>query len=140
MEIDALRRELYEVETRFSQLGERGIFGSLDRAGVLSHRVAGVDQIEEATSHAPEMGRAHTRGAAVQRLSGERGWNCDWSGVFNGARGARVLDLSDPFKRRGLQALDRRVKLPPDDPEGPARPAADDSVETFLRFFRGRLE
>ena len=140
VEIDALRRELYEVETRFSQLGDRGIFGSLDRAGVLSHRVAGVDQIEEATSHAPEKGRAHTRGAAVQRLSGERGWNCDWSGVFNGVRGARVLDLSDPFKRRGLQALDRRVKLPPDDPEEAARPATDDSVETFLRFFRGRLE
>ena len=138
VEIDALRRELYEVETRFSQLGQRGIFASLDRAGVLSHHVAGVDQIEKATSHPPDTGRAHTRGAAVQRLSGERGWSCDWSGVFDQLRGLRVLDLSDPFKRRGLQALDRRRHLPRVEPvKGPRRtPTAHDELSSFLLRFR----
>ena len=138
--IDALRRELYELETRFSQLGERGIFASLDRAGVLSHHVAGVDQIEKATSHAPDTGRAHTRGAAVQRLSGKTGWSCDWTGVFDHSEGVRVLDLSDPFKRRGLQAIDRLLRVPRIEPTTPPRstPPADHELTSFMQFLLNR--
>ena len=60
IELTALRRELYEVETRFSQLGEQGIFASLDRAGVLSHKVDGVSNVDEATRHPPDAGRGPT--------------------------------------------------------------------------------
>ena len=140
VEIDVLRRELYEVETRFSQLGERGIFTSLDRAGVLSHHVAGVDQIDEAVRHPPDTGRAHSRGAAVQRLSGTTGWSCDWSGVWDHAREARALDLSDPFRQRRLEELDRLRRLPPVEPATPTRntPAADHVLPSFMEYLLGR--
>ena len=98
IEMTALRRELYEVETRFSQLGERGILASLDRAGVLGHQVAGVDQIDNAVRHPPGAGRAHSRGLAVQRLSGSTKWSCDWSGVWDHEQQVRTLTFSDPFK------------------------------------------
>ena len=111
-ELAALRHELFEVETRFSELDTRGIFGALDRAGVLDHRIDGVDAIDEATRQPPKRGRAHTRGAAVQRLSGSEGWSCDWSGVWNHRREVRALDLSDPFAQRNVRELDPRPTQP----------------------------
>ena len=140
IELTAIRRELYEVETRFSQLGERGIFASLDRAGVVCHHVAGVDQIDRAADQPPGSGRAHSRGLAVQRLSGSKGWSCDWSGVWDHAREARVLDLSDPFKRRGLEELDRLLRPTRDEPAAPPRstPTADQELSSFMQFLLNR--
>ena len=34
-----LKRELLEIDARFGQLGEEGIFAQLDRAGVLDHHL-----------------------------------------------------------------------------------------------------
>jgi len=97
-----LRLELFEIDTRFSQL-EEGIFAALDRAGVLNHRFPGVDNIEHAMENPPAEGRAHLRGECVRRFGringGERRYVADWSGVLDTTSG-RFLDLSDPFNTR----------------------------------------
>lgn len=96
----ALRQELCEIDTRFSQLGGKGIFSELDRAGVLTHHVEGVDQIDKAMSDPPPRHRARIRGEAIKRLSGDNcRYKCDWSGIWDFDI-ERFLDLSDPFETR----------------------------------------
>jgi hypothetical protein len=92
----ALRRELCELDLRFGQLGT-GIFATLDQQGILTHRLSGIDNIEQAVINPPVGGRAKLRGTWVQRLAGNRTrYVCDWQGVWDEQEG-RVLDLSDPF-------------------------------------------
>jgi len=92
-----LGREFFEIDMRFGQLGDKGIFGALDRAGSLTHRVPGVDNIEHAMANPPAVGRGRLRGEAVRRLAGNNGrYRCDWRGVWDDGQ-RRVLDLSDPF-------------------------------------------
>ena len=94
-----LRQELFEIDTRFGQVGPDGIFAGLDRAGVLTHHLEGVEAIEEAVEFPPATTRAGLRGKLVQELSGKAGKTlCDWNGVWNLDR-REVLDLSDPFTR-----------------------------------------
>jgi hypothetical protein len=92
-----LRQELFEIDTRFGQLGAKGIFTTLDGAGVLTHHVDGVNAVAQAMEHAPVVGRAHLRGRRVRELSGngER-YVCDWHGLWD-QQGGRRLDLQDPF-------------------------------------------
>ena len=93
----ALRHELFEIDTRFGQLGDTSIFAALDRAGVLAHRVPGVGDVEHAMEHPPAGGRAHLRGRYVRELSGaEERYTCDWHGVWDHAA-SRMIDLGDPF-------------------------------------------
>jgi hypothetical protein len=96
-EILKLRQELFELDTRFSQLGEQGVFAALDRTGALDHHVPGVDNIEHAMANPPATGRARLRGECVQRCHRLRGqyW-CDWTGVWD-HNGRRYLDLLEPF-------------------------------------------
>lgn len=91
----SLRDELHQIDTRFGQIGPRGIFTELDRRGVLDHKVAAVDGIEAAMREPPSVGRARLRGEAVRRLSGHGRAGCSWAAVV-GPDG-RALDLSDPF-------------------------------------------
>jgi hypothetical protein len=90
------RDEFFEIETRFSQLGPKGIFAILDRAGVLAHRVPGADNFEHAMKHPPAEGRAMVRGTVVRRLAGKPGMQCDWQSIVDYNTGT-VLDLADPF-------------------------------------------
>jgi proteasome accessory factor A len=90
-----LRDEFYQIDTRFGQIGPRGIFSELDRRGVLDHRVSGVDGVEAAMREPPAEGRAKLRGDAVRSLSGKRSARCTWQTVT--AADGRTLDLSDPF-------------------------------------------
>lgn len=92
------RAEFLEIDMRFGQLGPRGVFTMLDDAGVLDHRVSGIDNIEHAMLNPPATGRAKLRGAVVKRVAGDRagGWCCDWQRIFSQKHG-RLLDLSDPF-------------------------------------------
>jgi hypothetical protein len=90
-----LRAELCQIDTRFGQLGPRGIFGEMDRRGALDHKVAGVDGIEEAMKRPPATGRAKLRGEMVRRFQGSARTACNWSAVH--APDGRTLDLSDPF-------------------------------------------
>jgi len=92
-----LRQELFEIDTRFGQLGDAGIFAHLDSAGVLAHRVAGIDNIEHAMEHPPTIGRAGLRGRYVRELGGSgKRYECDWYGIWDHHKHL-VLDLSDPF-------------------------------------------
>ena len=93
-----LRHELFEIDTRFGQLGDKSIFGALDRAGLLAHHVAGVDNIEHATENPPASGRARLRGESIKRLGGrDRPYFCDWTWIHD-LRASRFLDLSDPWQ------------------------------------------
>jgi len=93
----ATARELFEIDMRFGQLGERGIFTALDRARLLGHHVDGVGDVEGAMTTPPPAGRAKVRGAAIGELAGRRGCvSADWQSVRD-LTGRRWLDLSDPF-------------------------------------------
>lgn len=93
-----LRQELFEIDTRFGQLGENGIFSALNRAGLLTHHVAGVENIEVAVVRPPVTGRARLRGECVRRLAGTNSdLVCDWDGIWDEQQ-KRALDLSDPFE------------------------------------------
>ena len=116
-----LKNRLFEIDTRFGQLGDRGIFSAMDRSGVLTHHVAGVDNVAHAVSHPPATGRARFRGECVRDLwrRGGRG-SCDWDGVWDDDA-KRLLDLTDPLVGRehwrGLpeprsDRLWRRVPVP----------------------------
>ena len=90
------RKKFFEIDTRFGQLGPKGIFQSLDQAGVLNHRVSGVDNIEHAILEPPTDSRARIRGEVIRRLAGTGNVQCDWQWVINYSEGL-VLDLTDPF-------------------------------------------
>ena len=93
----ALHQELCEIDTRFGQLGNDGLFSALDRAGVLTQRFPGVDNIEHAVAHPPAIGRARLRGECVRRLAGQSSrYACSWRGVWDRQKNL-FLDLSDPF-------------------------------------------
>lgn len=90
-----IRNEFYEIDTRFGQIGPRGIFTELDRCGVLDHKVPGIGGVEAAMREPPAVGRAILRGDAVRQLSGQERARCTWDAVV-GPDG-RTLNLSDPF-------------------------------------------
>ncbi len=93
-----LRQELYEIDTRFSQItGPGGIFAALDKAGALHHAVDGVGDIESAMVQPPGRNRARVRSHWIQQLAKNNGrYSCDWRGIWDTEQG-RVLDFSDPF-------------------------------------------
>lgn len=93
----ALRRELFEIDTRFGQLGGSGIFASLEKAGVLTHHVPGVNAVRDAMNDPPAIGRARVRGEVIKRLAGRGRYQCDWQGVVDIGK-KRVLDLSEPLE------------------------------------------
>ncbi len=92
------RAEFLELDMRFGQLGAKGLFSQLDSAGVLDHRVEGVDNIEHAMQNPPASGRARLRGAVIKRVArdGEGEWVCTWRQIAS-KKHLRCLDLSDPF-------------------------------------------
>ena len=91
------RRDLFECDLRFGQLGGEGIFESLDREGLLTHHMPGVDDIDGAVERPPGSGRAHVRGEAVRRLRNDnRRFICDWTGIHS-QEADEYLELGDPF-------------------------------------------
>ncbi|HBO43537.1 MAG TPA: hypothetical protein DD670_06325, partial [Planctomycetaceae bacterium] len=96
-EVLGFREELLALETRFSQLSDRGIFNTMDSAGALEHQVPGVDRIADAVAHPPPVGRARLRGECVRQFHDKKSeYYCDWSCVWD-FRHHRYLDLSEPF-------------------------------------------
>lgn len=92
-----LRQELFEIDVRYGQLGDQGIFAALDRANVLDHRVPGVAPVQPAILDPPAEGRARLRGQCVRRFyTAPQRYRCDWMGVWDLGEN-RQLDLSDPF-------------------------------------------
>ncbi len=93
-----LKRELFEIDMRFAQLGGNGIFASLEKAGVLSHGLPDKADVKAAMADPPACGRARLRGNFVRRHASENGrYLCDWHAIWDYG-GNRILDLSDPFE------------------------------------------
>ncbi|MCX6901636.1 MAG: proteasome accessory factor PafA2 family protein [Verrucomicrobia bacterium] len=115
-----LRHQLFETDTRFSQLGKTGIFSALGNAGVLCHHFRGVDNIPHAVANPPSVGRAKLRGECIQRFMGRSGhYQCDWTGVWD-LNEARFLDLSQPFPTREEW---KTIGSPEAEPSAPAADA-----------------
>lgn len=92
-----LRSRMMETDMRFGQLGERGIFRSLDRASVLEHRVPDVGDVDAAIEVPPSFGRAKLRGNMVRTLPREHErYLCGWDSIVD-LNAGRMLDLADPF-------------------------------------------
>lgn len=95
-----LRQELSEIDSRFGQIGGQSIFDALDRAGVLTHHVQGVDNVQHARDNPPATGRARVRGECIRRTAGQDGRHiCCWDCIIDPDE-RRRLDLSDPFEDR----------------------------------------
>ncbi|MFH1841660.1 MAG: proteasome accessory factor PafA2 family protein [bacterium] len=93
-----LRRELFELDMRFNQLGDEGVFQGLDQAGVLAHKLPGIADIRDAAFKPPAGSRAEIRGTVVQRLAGKSSdITCSWDRIRDDSR-ERMLDLADPFE------------------------------------------
>jgi len=94
-----LRDQLFEIDSRFAQLGPDGIFNALDRTGVLDHAVAGMGDIDRATQKPPFRGRARARGDAIREVSrsGPCEVFCGWDCIMDFEKN-KILDLSDPFE------------------------------------------
>lgn len=126
-----LRQELFECDVRFSQLGGEGIFASLDRAGVLTHHMPGVDNIEHAMENPPTIGRAKLRGEVIKRVLPNRAaFAGSWQSIVSHADHT-ALDLSNPFEteerwNRVEKQADRRPPARPlEFPSGPERSDGD---------------
>jgi hypothetical protein len=94
-----LRAELCELDLRFGRVGPEGLFAKLDRAGLLDHRVAGVEprDIKAAAEEPPAGGRAGVRGRLIRQMVRERrACSCDWTGLWDETTG-QTVDLSDPL-------------------------------------------
>jgi hypothetical protein len=92
-----LQQELFEIDLRFGQVGDGGLFAVLNRQGLLVHHIEGVDNIEHARREPPADGRARLRGMIVRRLAGQPEVLCSWEGIWNQTAGM-YLDLADPFE------------------------------------------
>jgi hypothetical protein len=94
-----LRQRLLEIDIRFGQLGDKGLFEVLDQEGRLVHDVPGVDHVTAAMCMPPVSTRAYPRGCFVSRAPGDvRAMTiCSWSAIWD-RRTRQVLDLSDPLR------------------------------------------
>ena len=96
-EVQTLRHQLFELDTKFGRLGPAGVFSALDRRpGVLAHRLGDDRAVEEAVERPPGSGRAHVRGTVIRRLAGRRDYVAGWNGIVHDYVDC-ALDLSDPF-------------------------------------------
>ena len=104
----ALRQELFEIDTRFGQLGGDGVFERLDARGLLSHQVDGVGDVAAAVDEPPADGRARVRARFVRDHAGDAGFAVDWHEIVDKRDPARRIDLSDPFASRAAWRKARR--------------------------------
>jgi hypothetical protein len=93
----ALRTELFEIDLRYGQLGPKGLFNTLDAAGVLNHEILTAEAIHQAIGNPPPSGRAKRRGEAIRRLaSTHSGCTCNWATIVD-HHNARIIRMHDPF-------------------------------------------
>jgi proteasome accessory factor A len=95
-ELDAARKEVFELDARFGALGDGGIFNALEAAGAIRHQV-GLN-VDDAMTKPPQDTRARIRGDVVRRLSDAGiSYGAEWTGVHDWSR-KLTLDLHDPFE------------------------------------------
>lgn len=124
-----LRQQLFELDTRFTEVGRNGVFSGLDAAGVLDHEVPGVDNIDFAMRNPPSEGRARLRGECVRRFAPRRTeYSATWTGVSD-LTGRRHLNLQEPF----CSVEDwRDLPAPPPPSVSPARPSHSSTEDLLL--------
>jgi len=120
---ERLQRELFEVDMRFGQLGEQGLFTALQRAGALHPPLVDDAAVARAVARPPAIGRAALRGNAIRRLHkrGATTASCDWTAVWDHTRD-RTLVLVDPLASRvrwtsGRIPVRAHLGLPPAQPQ-----------------------
>jgi proteasome accessory factor A len=92
---DAVRCEMYELDTKFGRPGPGGLFHAFEEAGVLDHQIDRGSYPEEEV-----RSRAHLRGRIIQESFDaglRRDVHADWSFLVDGKRQA-TLDLRNPFQ------------------------------------------
>lgn len=97
-----LKKELFAIDARFSELGDDGIFSALRAAGAIDDDVPDVGDVEAGMVTPPAVGRARLRGEAIRAI-----WErkeaalcyASWSRVVDRPK-ERALDLRDPFTER----------------------------------------
>jgi hypothetical protein len=105
-----LRQELFEIDTRFSELGGSGTFDALDDAGVLRHRMLTPASIERATSEPPSGTRARLRGGFIKRVWGDpQPRSCSWDAAMDQPQ-KRLMNLRDPFETEERWEPDARTR------------------------------
>jgi hypothetical protein len=120
-----LRQELFEIDTRFGQIGAGSLFRRLEASGALEYGMPGVDAIDYAIEHPPAEGRARVRGEVIRCVApGGNKLTCTWSSVVDAGKGTR-LDLSDPFTEQEVWNVPQSA------------PAAPDSATTSARHTSG---
>lgn len=98
--INSLRHELREIDMRFGQVGARGIFAVLEKAGCLDQGIVEPALIKKALKSPPRTSRARLRGKCVKRFAERRhSALCDWDKVFD-LDNRRILDLSNPLEQK----------------------------------------
>jgi len=116
-----LRQELFEVDTRFGQIGAGSLFRRLEASGALEHGMPGVDAIDYAIEHPPAEGRARVRGEVIRCVAPDgHKLTCTWSSVVDAGKGTR-LDLSDPFTEQEVWNVPQSAPAAPDSATTSAR-------------------
>jgi len=59
-------RQKMEADIRFGEIGKNGVFNKLDAAGILHHKVPGIEPIDWAMDNPPPFGRAKLRGDTIK--------------------------------------------------------------------------
>jgi proteasome accessory factor A len=105
-----LRKQLFEIDTRFGELGDRGIFSKLAGSGVLAHEMADIGDIRKYLTSPPPTGRARVRGRFIGQVTNYHDrYECDWQGIWDPDK-KRFLDLSDPFTSKEQWHLMERTE------------------------------
>lgn len=119
----ALRDELRELDMRFSQIGPRGLFEVLDRAGYLAHRLVPEADVERAVTEPPATGRAHLRGRMIAQHHQNHGMMASWDRLRD-MRNRRIFVMEDPREASGAWRQFRHSDADP--------------MDSIARIFRAR--
>lgn len=101
-----VRNALFELDTRWTEIGEESLFNKICRAAGISESIPGLDPesvAADAINTAPTTTRAHIRGSLITDLGardeGRRSFRCNWDTITD-HNDQRVLSMSDPFEAR----------------------------------------
>ena len=95
-----VRLQLFELDTRFSQVGARGVFAQLKAADLVREQYDAPTptQIEIATECPPRGCRSEIRGQVIgEKWPSRQRYRCDWTRVVC-VDGPLFLKLPDPFQ------------------------------------------
>lgn len=102
--------ELYELDARFGEVGERGLARRLQREGLLEPSIFGADEVEQARLQAPE-GRAARRGEWIHMLHTEpERYRCAWDSIIDVRDERRLSLMLDARQQKGWRSYADRKR------------------------------